>query len=861
MDAYVAASDPSVSVDPNAARRPQDAAPRVALPGGDWTLWPWSALRGAGLPVDLLVELGAPSCARAAEFLDDRRRGEAEARATGVAAIQQAAIAAGRRRPDDAKALRLLRSAQAPSGPEQAGPAYASVLRWQQAQAACDAAQREFDALFDAASRQCGQALRRMAGRRDLREAVAWQNPHALRNAIDPLAAGAGATRDSKTRRREHVVASYLQRYCAKNDTIGFFGPVGWARLRNDGPALRVRAGEALVTRRNLYFESWCIDALVENFAHRREVLPWIAPYRNCAMHERDGVAYLPMRPPLRLTPAERAVLATSDGTRPAHRVAADVLGDPGLGLRSAAEVYALLEALQVRGLIHWTFELPRQLRPDAALREALSRIADTRLRAPLEAALAQLQACFDRLVETAGDADAVSAGIAELESTFNRLTGREATRSAGAMYAGRTLVYEDCVRDGELEIGPELLADVGRPLSLVLDSARWLGYAVWLSYRKIATSLYASMARSAGAAQVDFVKFWVSIQPYLFDRRDEVAALAQSQFQKRWLRIVQPAAGERRMHFGSDALRAAFSKEFGLGERPRSLSRYHSPDLMFAAKDAEALGRMDYLAVLGELHAGINTLAWPLFVEQHPAPQELFGLIDHDQPHPRLLPVVPKGAYGDLTRLFPSLVSPRDYYLGLQTGPTQADHPRYLPVGQLVVEDDGKELMVRTRDGRVGFELMTALNPVVEVVTAARFKPFEAAAHLPRITIDRLVVCRESWSFALGAAAFAFAPDEAQRYADARAWAVANGLPRFAFVKFPGEDKPVYVDLESPVYVEILSKLVRRATAGEAAGQAAFALIEMLPRIDESWLPGPGGERYTCELRMVAVDGLGAAA
>jgi hypothetical protein len=33
----------------------------------------------------------------------------------------------------------------------------------------------------------------------------------------------------AQTRRWVLVIANYLQRYCLKNDTIGFYGPVGWA--------------------------------------------------------------------------------------------------------------------------------------------------------------------------------------------------------------------------------------------------------------------------------------------------------------------------------------------------------------------------------------------------------------------------------------------------------------------------------------------------------------------------------------------------------------------------------------------------------------------------------------------------------
>jgi hypothetical protein len=102
--------------------------------------------------------------------------------------------------------------------------------------------------------------LRQIAGDRRFREAVTWQNPAALANAVDKAAAGA-ATKPSRARQREEIVASYWQRYCAKNDTIGFFGPLAWGRVSDDGPPLGVRSG-ALVRERSVHLEAWAVQAL-----------------------------------------------------------------------------------------------------------------------------------------------------------------------------------------------------------------------------------------------------------------------------------------------------------------------------------------------------------------------------------------------------------------------------------------------------------------------------------------------------------------------------------------------------------------------------------------------------------------------
>ena len=106
------------------------------------------------------------------------------------------------------------------------------------------------------------ERLRRVAGDARFQEAVTWQNPAALANALLKVAEGA-PTKPSRARQREEIVASYWQRYCAKNDTIGFFGPLAWGRVEDDGPPLAVRSG-GVVRDSAVYLEAWPVQALAE---------------------------------------------------------------------------------------------------------------------------------------------------------------------------------------------------------------------------------------------------------------------------------------------------------------------------------------------------------------------------------------------------------------------------------------------------------------------------------------------------------------------------------------------------------------------------------------------------------------------
>jgi hypothetical protein len=111
--------------------------------------------------------------------------------------------------------------------------------------------------------------LREIAADPAFREAVTWQNRDVLANALDGLLKAAGQT--SNQRRREEIVARYWQRYCAKNDTIGSFGPLAWGELRDDGPALTQRS-RALVRARTVHLEAWCLERFLQTVTDD----PWL---------------------------------------------------------------------------------------------------------------------------------------------------------------------------------------------------------------------------------------------------------------------------------------------------------------------------------------------------------------------------------------------------------------------------------------------------------------------------------------------------------------------------------------------------------------------------------------------------------
>lgn len=103
--------------------------------------------------------------------------------------------------------------------------------------------------------RRGDEALRELASNNRVREAVIWQNRQAVKTGFDQLLRKPAGARDSKTREYALLVASYVQRYCTKSETIGFFGPMVWGRLTAGTKIIEMESGPDLAACARVCFE------------------------------------------------------------------------------------------------------------------------------------------------------------------------------------------------------------------------------------------------------------------------------------------------------------------------------------------------------------------------------------------------------------------------------------------------------------------------------------------------------------------------------------------------------------------------------------------------------------------------------
>jgi hypothetical protein len=200
------------------------------------------------------------------------------------------------------------------------------------------------------------------------------------------------------------------------------------------------------------------------------------------------------------------------------------------------------------------------------------------------------------------------------------------------------------------------------------------------------------------------------------------------------------------------------------------------------------------------------------------------------------------------------AFISPEDFSLEFEGNSSGIAKLLTLPIGALVVENSDGALIVRTRDGQLRFDILEIFIHFLSMQSVNFFKILETGRHSPRITFDRLVVSRETWRFPPDELGFVYEKDAGERFVAVRRWAREHDFPRFVFARMPIEIKPFYLDFDSPTYVDIFAKFVRRTLESDLA-DPLVTVVEMLPGPNNVWLPDAEGQRYTSEIRIVAVD------
>ncbi|MFB9235740.1 lantibiotic dehydratase [Plantactinospora siamensis] len=684
------------------------------------------------------------------------------------------------------------------------------------------------------------ELLGRIARRPDFLEAVGWQNPDVVEPMIVRLGQlGADAPNNHRLRKRQRIVAKYWARYCAKNETIGFFGPVSWFDFRDGGEPLRMRPGPALIARGELHLETWAVDALAARLTADPQVRPWVAPRRHPIVHL-AGARVRTLGGPVDLDEEEARVLALVDG----HRLPAEIAAECGV---EPSVLHKTLELLAARELLIWDLEPPLVQHAERELRGRLDRIGDATVRGRAIAALDRLESARDALADYR-DPDQLRRLNERLEHEFTALTGVDPARRPGQSYGGRRLAYVDCARDVALSFGPQVLRAIAEPLSLLLTSARWYVHEAAERMRRTQLAAFDAM----GVESTNYMQLVLGCADTFLTPGNRPQDQVAREFVAGWRAILGLDTDARVVTHRSDALRQRVAEVFAGGYPSWGSAHTHSIDLLLAARGAAELARGAFQPVLGEFHIAYCPFETPCFSWPHPDREELRAMLATVIPASRVI-LSPVKDYPRVTaRTYPWLNDARDWRLCVSAYPPRGDE-RLLPLYGLEARRDGDRLMLGLPGAAERFEVMDVGGAWLTWDLVDAFKQVVGTRpHTPRVVVDDLVMFRETWSFPIDGLDWISARSDPEHFVAARRWLRAHGLPDIVFASISSEPKPIFVDFRSEVQVGNLAQLLR--AAGATAG-ATVTISEMLPAPDQSWLADAAGNVYTCELRLLFAD------
>ncbi len=622
-------------------------------------------------------------------------------------------------------------------------------------------------------SADVSRALREVARDARFREAVTWQNRSAVADGLDSLLRKPEGATDAKTRKKELLVARYLQRYCAKNDTIGFFGPVGWANTSGEG---RFVAGAELLDARATFFEPWVARVLADTLA--------LDP-KHCG----DALVWLPgdvrVQGRKLITPTATYTLSGSD---------AALLAKLEKPRKAKSLPRAQLESLAERGIIRWTF--PVSISHD-----------------PLKYVPVSLKA--PRLNE-----------LGALEERFTALTAHAPKRHEGRTYGGRGLVYEECRRDIQLTLSDAMWSRVSRPLSVILDIARWYSAQIGAQLTKRMNARF--------KRRVPLHVFWAQTAPLFAGAEPPVVTPTAKLLRKKW-----NALWNGRSEVSTEEAEAFAAKHFKADAPGWPGARHHAPDILWEAESAEAMLRGEGTPILGELHPGVTPFTTLSVLAHAPDRAALERQWREDFGDDGITPI----PWEDFARSSQDArLSKKHWHLDVGYE-FESDRPakRVLRAADFdVVRRAGRLIAVHTKR-ELEFDLLRVFERRIKLISALHFSLGDGLDSGPRRTLGGLVVQRAHWK--LSREITQELDDETKR----ASFHGRHALPRRVFVRSPEEVKPVYVDFNAPILVEMLARLARQAPW--------LSFSEMLPTPEGLWLRDAQGARYVAELRCIAVD------
>jgi hypothetical protein len=636
--------------------------------------------------------------------------------------------------------------------------------------------------------------------------------------------------RAKKMRQLERQLYAYLQRFCTKNDTTSFFGPIdyGCFDLHSPEPLLYQSRADQCLQQRLTRLSFWAAQALAECIGRDPAIQPHLVPslQHGCTLLPDHTLEIIGRQSRIRLTEDAGVLLQRMH----AQQTAAELCQDD-------KQVWSELRRLHAKGIVLWRLDIPTAVFDPLAWLfsrvESIPASCATRL-----SWLTHLQWFRQALAHFAAEPAAAKVPrLCEIEQRFTLLTGLAARRGEGQIYVDRMVLYDEAQ-------GPIEQCRVGAPLAQKLLAQLRPGLDLCGSYSRLVQEACTRHACTL------FQQLGDQPQPYLTFIRalEERVTLADCladpqvrQYQEQLVTLARQRQSEGYIRLTSEDVRPF--------QRPLPAGTALSPDIFLAAPTLDALINGEYQAVIGEIHYGFQV--WCHFLT--------FSAY-RDRVAAHLESVLPPPSDGQLrAMLIHRRTQGKTFYLELPglsvevLGRSTKAPTSVLPVADLEVARDENGLILRSRSLKKRLELYAAdprsVSNWLFSTPSVLMPAITIGDHTPRIEIDGVVYQRERWTLSVPEILPppAVRGDAAALLLHACEVRLRAQLPERVFARMPSERKPLYVDFANMFSLELFFHLIRN--------DATVTVSEVFPSPETWWLRGMRGTS-SCEWRMTCIYG-----
>lgn len=703
--------------------------------------------------------------------------------------------------------------------------------------AAREEAAQEYDAYLESAR----QGLIDFLDDDAVAEALFISNPSAMTR-IRELVRDRHGRNDTRKKQKLRLGWSYAQRFCAKNDTSSFFGPLAWGRFdANQTDNVRLTQGDtAWIKERHTFFENWVVQRLVEQINRQCPDTDRMPLQLNTGCYLQEQILFMPIGKSQRLTPQTARVL---------HYISDQQGQEPTLaGMLNAFPEVApstlrdLLEHLVSKRIVRRGWQVsPRERHPIVRLQRCL---VDAEVSADFGLAWQSRLEALEGLRRDYADGDLMRR--TECLEGLNQLLGEagvDLSRETGAMYVGRYPVYEDCSRNIDISLGQAMLSQVNEELAPLMRINQWLIKAIAHQLNEAFIEVWEQRQTASPDQPVDFLDLLNTLAPLLPALEARLILDLEQRLETAWTQVLQDfpdhpevqlcaADIERLITLLNTDLNVAGFEVFG--------SDYHSPDILLSSVSVEAFNRGDYQIIVGEVHPAVHTLSQPVAAPFGPFNTQINQQVEALFQRPRLVLADSPDSYQRSHIDWP--LQPSYLQLVLPSGGgCVAAHQQFAAGRAKVLRVNGR-LQVVDALGQFSEDLLCVYSTPMHRLGFALAGSAVAKHEHRRIWLGRTLYKRASWLFASDLLPEPKGSvDELEHTLQWRAWAAVNGLPRYAFVKIDTEPKPLFLDFDNPLSFDGITNALKNA------GHVKFS--EMRPCPDELWLEEMRG-RFCCEIR-----------